>query len=111
MSESLPDTRLPETRSTGSQIESKRFLAARGSVSIKLFVTEGNGDSSPWGTESLGQRGRTHRLPANRGSLSRCRHRKQPIVFAFDNRVTLAGALFESRPIQYRDMPTCVLDQ
>jgi hypothetical protein len=42
---SLPDTTWPETRSTGSQIESKRFLAVRGSASIKVFVTEDNGDS------------------------------------------------------------------
>jgi len=50
VSESLPDTRWPETRSTGSQIESKRFLAVRGSVSIKLFVTEGNATLPQLGT-------------------------------------------------------------
>jgi len=57
----------PVTKSTDSQIESKRFLAVRGSVSIKLFVTEGNGDSPHLGTQSLGQGRWAHCLPAHTG--------------------------------------------
>jgi hypothetical protein len=50
--ESLLDTTRPETRSTDSQIESKRVLAARGSVSIKVFVTKRNGATLPHQTST-----------------------------------------------------------
>ena len=43
--------------------------------------------------------------------LSRDPRRKQAIVLALDDRVTLARALFESRAIQHRDMPARILDQ
>ena len=34
--------------------------------------------------------------------------RQQPVVFFFDDRVSLAGAQFETRPVDHHDVAPCV---